>query len=72
MSFPLGEGKKIVYEEPKIENLEEANPIKNELESFFNSILNNKPVKVTLSDGKQAVEVADEIIKIITGSIKKS
>lgn len=70
MSFPLGEGKKIVYEEPKIENLEESNPIKNELGSFFNSILNDKPVKVTLSDGKQAVEVADEIIKIIAMSLQ--
>lgn len=66
MSFPLGEGKKIVFEEPKLDNTEEINPIKNELESFFDSIMNDKPVKVTLKDGKRAVEVADEIIKIIS------
>jgi predicted dehydrogenase len=73
MSFPLGEGKKIIFEEPKMDNTEEINPIRNELESFFDSIMNDKPVKVTLKDGKQAVEVADKIIKIIsqTDSIAK-
>lgn len=65
MSFPLSESKKIVYEEPKPENPENINPIKNELESFFESIINDTPVKVTLSAGKEAVEVADKIIKII-------
>lgn len=65
MSFPLSDTKKIVYEEPKIPNAEELNPIKNELESFFDSIINDKPVRVTLQDGKLAVEVADKIIKII-------
>ncbi len=68
MSFPLGEGKKIIFEEPKLDNIEEINPIKNELGSFFDSILNDKPVRVSLKDGKQAVEVADEIIKIISQS----
>ena len=66
MSFPLGEGKKVIFDEPKTESTEEINPIKNELESFFKSIINDTPVKVSLGDGKQAVQVADEIIKIIS------
>lgn len=65
MSFPVSESKKIVYEEPKPENAESINPIKNELESFIESIIHDKPVKVSLSAGKAAVEVADKIIEII-------
>ena len=38
--------------------------VKNTL--LYKSIVNNKQVKVSLEDGKQAVEVADEIIKIIS------
>lgn len=67
-SFPVSDTKKIIYEHPEIGNPENINPIKNELESFFESIQNQKPVKVSLEDGKQAVEVADEIIKIISKS----
>lgn len=66
MKFPISDTKMIVFEEPKLENPEAANPIKNELESFFNSILNNTPVKVTLEAGKEAVEVSDKIIEIIS------
>jgi len=65
MSFPISDTKKIIYEEPKPENAGSINPIKNELESFLSSIINDKPVKVTLSAGKAAVEVADKIIEII-------
>ncbi|NOS86719.1 MAG: Gfo/Idh/MocA family oxidoreductase [Ignavibacteria bacterium] len=65
MSFPISDTKKIIYEEPKPEKAESINPIKNELESFINSIINDKPVKVTLNAGKEAVEVADKIIEII-------
>lgn len=70
MSFPISDTKKVIFEQPKIENLENVNPIKNELESFFESIINNKPVKVSLEDGKEAVEVADEIISIISKDAK--
>lgn len=63
-TFPVSDSKKIVFEEPTIDT-ENINPIKNELESFFDSILNDKPVKVTLEDGKQAVEVADRVMKMI-------
>jgi predicted dehydrogenase len=70
MSFPISDTKKVIFEQPQIENLEKANPIKNELESFFDSIINNKPVKVSLEDGKEAVEVADEIIDIISKGTK--
>lgn len=65
MSFPVSETKKIIYEEPRPENAESINPIKNELESFIESIFYDKPVKVTLNAGKAAVEVADKIIEII-------
>jgi predicted dehydrogenase len=65
MSFPISDTKKIIYEEPKPENAGSINPIKNELESFLSSIINDKPVKVTLTAGKAAVEVADKIIEII-------
>ncbi len=65
MSFPLSDTKKIIYDEPKPDNPENINPIKNELESFFESIINDTPVKVTLEAGKEAVDVADKIIEII-------
>ncbi len=66
MTFPISDTKKIVFEEPQIENIENVNPIRNELESFFDSIINNTPVKVSLEDGKEAVEAADQIINIIS------
>ena len=67
-SFSISDTKKIIFEQPQIEDIENINPIRNELESFFDSIINDKPVKVSLEDGKVAVEVADEIIKIISKS----
>ncbi|MBZ0203843.1 MAG: Gfo/Idh/MocA family oxidoreductase [Ignavibacteria bacterium] len=69
LSFPLSDSKKIIFEQPNTgsDSPEKPNPIKNELESFFESILGNKPVKVSLEDGKEAVEAADEIIRIISG-----
>lgn len=66
MSFPISDTKKIIFEQPQAENIESANPIKNELESFFDSIISGKNVKVSLEDGKEAVETADEIIRIIS------
>ncbi len=70
MSFPLSDTKKVIFEQPQSvsESPEKPNPIKNELESFFESIINDKPVKVSLTDGKEAVEAADEIIRIISGN----
>jgi predicted dehydrogenase len=65
LSYPVSDSKKIIFEEPKIDNTENANPIRNELVTFFTSIIENKPVKVSLEAGKQAVEVADKIMKII-------
>lgn len=66
LSFPLGEGKKIIYEEPKMPNAEDFNPIRNELESFIASIRKDTPVKVPLDDGKEAVVIAEEIIRKIS------
>ncbi|MEO8514121.1 MAG: Gfo/Idh/MocA family oxidoreductase [Ignavibacteria bacterium] len=68
MSYDISDTKKIIYEEPKPDNPENINPIKNELESFFESIIKDTPVKVTLAAGKEAVEVADKIINIIKKS----
>jgi predicted dehydrogenase len=65
-TFPISDTKKVVFEQPEIEDAENINPIRNELESFFDSIINDKPVRVTLEDGKIAVEVADKIIKIVS------
>jgi predicted dehydrogenase len=70
MTYPLSDTKKIVYEQPEPEN-NDINPIKDELESFFDSIINNRPVKVTLEDASRAVEASDKIIDIITESLKK-
>jgi predicted dehydrogenase len=68
MTFPISDSKKIIFEQPQIENIENVNPIKNELESFFESVMTDKPVKVSLEDGKEADETADKIIKIISGN----
>lgn len=68
ITYPVSETKKLIYEEPKIDNAESFNPIKNELETFFQSILGNVPVRVTLKEGAKAVEVADKIMKIILSS----
>jgi predicted dehydrogenase len=70
MTYPLTESKKIVYQLPEPES-NDMNPIKNELESFFDSIMNDKPVKVTLEDASSAVETSDKIINIISESLKK-
>jgi predicted dehydrogenase len=65
--IPLSGDKKIIYDEPKMPNAEfEYNPIKVELASFFESILENKPVRVSLEEGKQALEVSERIFKIIS------
>ncbi len=70
MTYPLSDSKKIVYEQPEPEN-NDINPIKDELVSFFDSIIDDKPVKVTLEDASRAVEASDKIIEIIEDSIKK-
>jgi len=70
MTYPLTDLKKLVYEQPEPES-NDINPIKDELESFFNSIINNKSVRVTLEDASRAVEASDKIIDIISESLKK-
>lgn len=67
MTYPLTESKKIIFEEPEPET-NDINPIKDELESFIDSITNNKPVKVTLEDASKALEASDKIIEIISRS----
>lgn len=65
VEIPVSEDKSIILDRPNDNSSKNFNPIKNELESFFNSILKNSPVMVTLEEGKEALEVADKIVKII-------
>ena len=64
MDFPIevpnGEQKIISVQIPEIKN---TNAIKMELSEFKDSILNNKPTKVTVQDGLHAIAVAHEIIR---------
>jgi predicted dehydrogenase len=72
-SFGLGgieldNGAKVIYERPVIDDI---NPLKFELMSFFESIMENKEPLVTLEDGKQAIEVATDIINEVNNSLKQ-
>lgn len=61
--FIQGENKiKIFYERPPVQ---EVNSLKYELNKFFDSIINDEEPIVTLEDGLQALEVANEIVKVI-------
>jgi predicted dehydrogenase len=65
-SFKQGEEDvKIIYEQPEIKNI---NSLKYELNKFFDCIINDYEPVVTLSDGLEALEVANEIIKEISNS----
>lgn len=57
-----GEKNQIVFEYP---NIQANNAILEELESFANSIIENKPIEVSLEDGTEALKVALEIMKLI-------
>lgn len=64
--FMHGEKKlKILYEKPEVK---EVNSMKYELNKFFDAIIYGKEPVVTLEDGLQALEVANEIIKEIETS----
>lgn len=66
-TFSLGE-RKLVYQQAATE---EINPLKYELKSFFDSIIDDTEPLVTLEDGKQALEVASKIIEEAENSLKK-
>jgi len=57
-----GHKKQIYFENPNIEN---TNPIKDELEHFANCIIKNLKPKVSLKDGVKAMQVAHQIISKI-------
>ena len=57
-----GEKKQIIFQYPDIEN---NNSILDELDSLADSIENNKPVKVTLMQGREALRVALEVMRQI-------
>lgn len=69
ISFPVSDTHRIVMEHPEVD-IKNNNPIKNELESFFHSIIHNKDVKVTIEEAKKAVEVAEEIMEKISRNKK--
>jgi len=54
----------IVYEQPSIPQI---NALKRELELFRDAVLNNTNPVVTADDGVQALEVAEEIMRKISG-----
>jgi predicted dehydrogenase len=59
----LGQKKRvIVYEQPEVK---EVNALKYELELFIKSVMNGTEPPVTGHDGLQALEVAQEILKMI-------
>ncbi len=62
----LGQKKRlIVYEQPEVK---EVNALKYELELFIKSVMDGTEPPVTGHDGLQALEVAQEILKIIAES----
>ena len=72
-SFGLGgieleNGQKVMYERP---NIDDINPLKFELMKFFEAVTENKEPLVTLEDGKQAIEVAADIVKEVESSLEQ-
>ncbi|HEY0299464.1 MAG TPA: Gfo/Idh/MocA family oxidoreductase [Arachidicoccus sp.] len=62
---PKGEKKTIAVANPKVQD---SNAIKDELEAFVYSIINNKPLIVSEIDGYLAMEVAHKILDKINNS----
>lgn len=58
-----GEKSQILFEYP---NIQANNAILDELNSFADSITENKHVEVSLEDGTEALKVALEIMKLIS------
>ena len=56
----LGEEKVILFENPEVQSI---NSIEAELNDFYNSIKSRTNSKVSLADGLQALEVAEEIMR---------
>lgn len=59
----MGEGKgskQVIFDKPEVEA---SNAIQQELESFYNTIVNDTLPAVTINDGYQALEVAHRIIE---------
>lgn len=57
-----GEKHQILFEYP---NIQPNNAILDELESFANSIIENRPIEVSLADGTEALKVALEVMRLI-------
>ena len=64
LDFPIevgNGGKKIIS--VQMPEVSPTNAIREELADFANSIVNNKPVRVSINDGYRAMEVAHQILK---------
>lgn len=62
VTIDLGEGKgqkQIYFEKPEVSP---NNAIKDELSSFLDSIINNKPTAVSIHDGYNALDIAHQIV----------
>lgn len=57
-----GEKNQIIFEYP---NIQPNNAILDELESFADAIVENKPIEVSLEDGTEALKVALKIVDLI-------
>lgn len=66
LEIPLDDNRKIVYEKASVES---TNPIKEELNSFINSIVNDTTPVVTLSQGVTALKVAANILAAVEESL---
>jgi hypothetical protein len=68
LTIDLGDkGKKeILFEKPVIE---ESNAIRDELQSFAESIINDRPTEVSLEQGSKALEVALIILEKMRQSV---
>lgn len=67
LEIPLDDNRKIVYEKASVESI---NPIKEELNSFINSIVNDTTPIVTLKDGVTALKVAADILNSVEKSLR--
>ncbi|MEB2330424.1 MAG: Gfo/Idh/MocA family oxidoreductase [Ignavibacteriaceae bacterium] len=63
IEIPLDENKKIIYERIAMESV---NPMKEELNSFLDSIFMDTEPLVSLKDGVTALKVADQVLSSIT------
>jgi predicted dehydrogenase len=65
--IPISESKSVIFEE--MQGKGDDNPMANEIRAYVDSIVNDKPVKVTLEDAQRALHVGENIVRIISRTI---